>query len=377
MKIKKEKILLKDLLFSTEKIEAIASLIKEAYPAFQNLEFTTVVTERFPELELKERMVWTREGFKRFLPNDYKVATDILLDALPPICDPRKTDNDFGEFTLMTFCDFVAAYGCSLEDLDYSLNALEEITKRCSSEDSIRFFINAFPQKSLSKMEEWSKSENYHVRRLASEGSRPKLPWSQKINLSSEEVIKRVLTNLYMDPTRYVVRSVANHMNDISKDDPELVIRTLKNWKESKKQNSKEMDWLISHALRTLVKKGNPGALELLGYPSSPKIEVSQFKIQTPSVKTGSALEYSFQIESHETQNLMIDYKIHFKDKKGNLRPKVFKIKKTQVKRGEKLLITKKHPLKIMTTKKLYPGIHKVELQINGQGFEGGEFRLN
>jgi len=367
---------LRDRLFNLEKLEEIASLIKAVYPEFQDHEFTKTVFEKFPELELKERMAWIREGFKIYLPDDYKTATDILLKALPPILDPTKTDNDFGEFTLMSFCDFVAIYGCTPEHLDRSLHALEEITKRCSSEDSIRYFINAFPEESLSKISEWSKSENYHVRRLASEGSRPKLPWSQKINLDSSEVIKRVLNNLYIDPTRYVVRSVANHMNDISKTDPKLVIKTLKKWRASKKQIPKEMNWLISHSLRTLIKAGNPEALELLGYSPSPMIKVKEFKILRPKVKIGATLEFSFQIESQDDQNLMIDYKLYFKDKKGSLRPKVFKIKKTKVNKGEKLMILKKHPLKIMTTKKLYPGLHKLELQINGQPYEGGSFDL-
>lgn len=367
---------LKDRLFNPEKISFISLLISEVYPDFEKKKFTEEVLEHFPELELKDRIVWIRKCLKKYLPSDYETALTILLNALPEECDPTQSDNDFGHFILTPFSDFVAAYGCQKKQLELSLQALEEITKRVSAEDSIRYFLNAFPKETLNKMVEWSRNKNYHVRRLASEGSRPRLPWSQKVDLDSRKVISKILDNLFDDPTRYVIRSVANHLNDISKENPNLVIETLKAWQNSNKQTENEMNYLTRHALRTQIKAGNHEALNLLGYQHSANIDVSEFKILTSELKIGSTLAFSFSIHSHENTKLMIDYKLYFQSKNENQLPKVFKIKKVSMRKGETLSVTKKHPLKIMTTKKLYPGIHKLELQINGQLYEGGEFLL-
>jgi 3-methyladenine DNA glycosylase AlkC len=383
-----EKLLLKDMLFNEAKVNYLSELIKSAHPYFESLKYTKKCIKEFPKLELKARSTWMRKCLKEFLPSDYKKATNILIKALPPKCDPTKTDGDFGEFILAPVSDFIASYGCTKEHLDFSLNALEEMTMRFSVEDSIRFFISAFPKETLNKIADWSKSENYHVRRLSSEGTRPRLPWSQKVHLDDEEVITRILDNLYHDPTRYVVRSVANHLNDISKENPALVIQTLKRWQSENKthtqQSDKELDFLTRHSLRTLIKKGDTDALDLLGFHKEPQINIENFQILTEEVEIGGALEFSFEIHStnspdisaDQKENLMLDYRIHFQNKKGDLKPKVFKIKKLNFKKGDHLTITKSHPLKIMTTKKLYPGLHKVDLQINGKLYPGGEFQL-
>ncbi|MFT7183861.1 MAG: 3-methyladenine DNA glycosylase AlkC [Oceanicoccus sp.] len=376
MKPNQEKLSLKDKLFSPKRLKYLAGLIKDVYPEFELNKFITQVLAEFPKLELKARIEWIRICLKEFLPNDYESALKIILKSLPPESDPSKSDNDFGEFILTPFSDYIAAYGCSKKYLKISLEALEQTTKRFSAEDSIRYFFNAFPEETLKKMATWSKHENYHVRRLASEGSRPRLPWSQKIDLDNEEGLKKILDNLYYDKTRFVVRSVANHLNDISKTDPQLVIATLKRWQASKKQNEKEMAYLTSHALRTSIKAGNKEALALLGYQPNPKIEFKNFTIHTQFVTVGDALEFSFELEANADEKLMIDYLIHFQSKRGRLLPKVFKIKKTSIKKGTHINVAKKHPLKIMTTKKLYPGTHKIEIQINGQIHKGGEFEL-
>lgn len=367
---------LKDELFNEKKVEYLAEHIVQAYPLFDKKKFVSSTIKKFPELELKQRIEWIREQLNEYLPNGYRKAVRILLKSLPEECDPQLTDNDFGDFIFAPINDYVAYYGCSEEYIDFSLNALEEITKRFSAEDSIRYFLHAFPNETLAKIEEWATHSHYHVRRLASEGTRPRLPWSQRVSLDNTVVISRILDNLYYDKTRFVVRSVANHLNDIAKDDPELVVSTLKRWKKSGEQDEKEMQYVMQHSMRTLVKQGNTAALELLGYQANPKIEVSDFSIDTPTVAIGSAAEFSFSITAKKEENLMIDYRLYFQDKKGNLRPKVFKIKKAKIKAGETIIVQKKHPLKVMTTKKLYPGLHQIELQINGKSFGKKDFDL-
>ena len=375
MKIK-EKFSLKDELFNPKKVNQIASEIKSAYAPFEEEKFEEEVVEKFDELELKERIAYIRDMFRKYLPSDYVEATNILIKALPSELDPTKTDDDFGEFIYASYSDFVVTFGCTEEHLDFSLNALREMTKRFTVEYSIRDFINVFPTQSFKMLEACSLSENYHERRLASEGCRPKLPWGKKLNTEYSKTIF-LLDNLFLDKTRFVTRSVANHLNDIAKLDATLVIETLKRWKASKKQNEKEMAFIISHSLRTLVKDGNVEALELLGYSSNPMIEVQNFKVESLEVKVGEALEFSFEIEAQKDEALMVDYVLYFQTKAGKLTPKVHKIKKLNLKKDECISIKKKHPFKAnMTTRKLYAGEHKVVLQINGNVYGEVVFEL-
>ena len=157
-----------------------------------------------------------QECLKKYLPADYAEAVNILLKALPEPLNENRTDDDFGDFIYAPYSDFVAHYGCIEANLAFSLAALKEMTKRFSAEDAIRYFINAFPKETLKTLYAWTSDSNYHVRRLCSEGTRPKLPWSQKINIPPEDALP-ILHALFADKTRYVTRSVANHLNDIAK----------------------------------------------------------------------------------------------------------------------------------------------------------------
>lgn len=371
-----EKFSLKDELFNPKKVHQIASEIKAVYEAFEQEKFEKEVTDKFNELELKERISHICAMFAKYLPSDYVEATNILLKALPQELDPSKRDDDFGEFIYSPYSDFVATFGCTEEHLDFSLQTLREMTKRFSVEFSIRDFINTFPKQSFEMLEACSLSENYHERRLASEGCRPKLPWAKKIDTHYTKPIS-LLDKLYSDKTRYVTRSVANHLNDIAKIDAPLVVETLKRWRDSKKQDEKEMGFILSHSLRTLVKDGNVDALALLGYHSNPAIEVENFQVKSLKVKVGEALEFSFDIEAKKDEALMVDYILYFQTKAGKLNPKVHKIKKLNLKKGELKKISKNHMFKAnMSTRKLYEGEHKLVLQINGQVFDEVVFDL-
>ncbi len=359
-----EKFSLKDHLFNREKVTYLANLIKSAYPKFEDKKFIKKTVEKFPKLELKQRIDWIEKKIEEFLPDDFETSLKILLRSLPVELDPNKTDDDFGDFILASITLFVSKNGLSQKHLKKSLDALGEITKRFTVEDGIRFFINKFPEESLTQIQKWARSKNYHQRRLASEGLRQTLPWNIKINFDYRDGIN-ILNMLYTDKTRYVTRSVANHMNDISKIDAELVLKTLALWKISRKQNKKEMDFIIRHSLRTLLKQGNKQALAMLGYKKPAQISVNFGKI-SKTVKLGEKLEFNFNIKSRADQKLMISYYIYFLNKKNEFTPKIFQIKKCDVKNSEVLEISKKHMLKIMSTKKLYPGKQAVQIIING-----------
>ena len=372
----KEKFSLKDELFNSDKVHKIAVEIKAVYSAFDQKEFERDVLEAFPQLELKERIYHIRDMFAFYLPGDYREAVGILLQSLPDELDTNRSDNDFGDFIYAPYSEFVTAFGCSREELSFSLQALREITKRFSVEFAIRDFLNAYPEETFAMLEVCSLSDNYHERRLASEGLRPKLPWAKKINAEYDKALF-ILNNIFYDETRYVTRSVANHLNDISKVDPTLVIDTLQRWKVTGRQNEKEMDYIVNHALRTLVKQGNEEALVLLGYERDPKIVLSGFKLHQNEVRLGEELIFDFEIEAKEDCHLLLDYIIHFRTKSGKASPKVHKIKKLSLQAGECIGVSKKHLFRAnMSTRKLYVGEHKVELQINGKRYSLGVFNL-
>jgi len=373
---KKEKFSLKDELFNAGKVEKIAMEIKAVYSPFDTINFTQDTLDKFPKLELKERIYHIRDMLHKYLPKDYQEAVNILLQALPPELDPSKSDDDFGDFIYAPYSEYVTAYGCSEEHLAFSLQALREITKRFSVEFAIRDFINKYPVQTLVMLEACANSENYHERRLASEGLRMRLPWAKKLTIDYREPLKH-LELLYSDKTRYVTRSVANHLNDIAKVDAPLVLETLKRWKKRKKQEPKEMDFIISHSLRTLVKQGNSEALAMLGYVQNLPIEVKEVTLKSASVQVGEALEFEVEIVALDDVKLMVDYIVHFQTKAGKLSPKVHKLKKLELKKGEKIILTKKHLFRVnMSTRTLYAGEHLLEVQINGTIIHRKNFEL-
>lgn len=371
-----EKVLLKDLLFNKAKVEQIAGEIHGVHLSFQKNEFVRDVIVKFPEFELKARISWITECLKKHLPSEYKRAVGILIKALPAPNNPELSDDDFGDFIYAPYAEYVAKNGCDKEHLGFSLRAFREMTTRFSSEDAIRYFINAFPKETLKELLAWTTDSHYHVRRLCSEGTRPKLPWSQKINILVSAPLP-ILDNLFSDKTRFVTRSVANHINDISKIDPDLAIDTLTKWQKSGKQKPEEMDYIVKHALRTLIKQGNPKAMKMLGFCHAIQVSVSKFLVPQ-QVKINTALEFSFSIQSEEDSNVLIDYILYFQNRVGKLNSKkVFKLTRLALTKGEPVIVSKRHMLREhMTTRTLYPGRHEIEIQINGKRLAKESFLL-
>jgi 3-methyladenine DNA glycosylase AlkC len=366
---------LKDLLFNEAKIKRLAEEIQKVYPTFAGKQFCQKIVSAFPEQELMERIVGIRDVLFEFLPKDYLAAVKIIIAALPPPLDPAKFDNDFGEFIYAPYSYYIAKYGCSKKYLKVSLKALEEITKRFSAEAALRDFINEFPAETLAAVVRWSKAKNYHVRRLASEGTRPNLPWAKKITYDAQ-VMLPILDTLHADRTRYVTRSVANHLNDISKFDADLVIDTLKRWQKEKKQTEVELQFIIKHALRTLIKNGHSEAQALLGF-SSPKVVVKTV-LTKKQLKVGETQFFTVTVtnQGQESQSILVHYLIHFKKANGTKAPKVFLLGKKILGPKEIITLTKSHGLKPMTTRVLHSGEHLLEIKINGVSFGCYSFDL-
>ena len=243
-------------------------------------------------------------------------------------------------------------------------------------EDAIRKFINTFPEPTMLELAKWSTHKNYHVRRLVSEGTRPLLPWSGRLVIDCTDPLP-LLDTLHSDPTRYVTRSVSNHLNDIAKSHPKIVLDRLKQWKKLGRQDSVELAWMSRHALRTLVKQGHRGALQFLGFKTNPKIAVSEFQLRKTTIAPGDVLEFEFEVEAQRNESLMVDYVIDFVKADGSRSPKVHKLKQISLTKGESKRLKKRHRLLAnATTYTLYPGTHRLTLQINGGSFGSLEFEI-
>ncbi len=372
-----ERFSLKDHLFNRDTVSRLAGWFVAADAGFSADNFIEEVMAELPSLELKQRISLIADVLANYLPSDFSEAADRILPALPPPLDPNLSDDDFGEFIIAPLGEVVATRGIGPEHRQRSLILLGELTKRFSMEGAIRPFLDLYPEETMAHLTRWAEDQNYHVRRLVSEGTRPLLPWAPRIKLEPGQAIP-LLDTLHSDPTRYVTRSVANHLNDISKTDPELVIKTLRRWRKSGQQDAKELAWITRHSLRTLVKEGDPATMEFLGFSPRPDVSVDPISLlhQVP-LHIGDVLEFEFGVTARQDEKVIIDYLIDFAKEDGTTRSKVFKLKQTSVARGETKLIKKRHPLRAdATTFTLFPGTHRLTIQINGNRFASTIFEL-
>jgi 3-methyladenine DNA glycosylase AlkC len=364
---------LKDQLFNLKKTRYLAGLFASASPDFQAERFEADVMAGLLPLELKARLHWIAEVLGQHLQGPLPEVAPILLKALPPPLDPERSDDDFGDFIFAPLGEFVVARGLE-QHPELALDLLAELTQRFSMEWAIRPFLNQHQTLTLTRMQDWMRHPSYHVRRLVSEGTRPRLPWGQVVTLALTDPLA-LLDHLHSDPTRYVTRSVANHLNDIAKKDPDLVLDCLERWHALGVQQDKELNWLTAHACRGLVKSGHAKALRLLGY--DPDVEVTvNLALKARNVRIGEGVDFEMEVSCTNDVPVIVDYIITFQRPAGKTSQKVFKIRKSQLKDG-KLKINKLHRLKgDATTFKLYPGTHQLQILVNGQVRAQSSFEL-
>ena len=351
----------------------IADRVFAVYPAFARDEFVEAVAAELNSLELKQRFAWIADKLRDYLPADYPTALAILVDILDKQ-DGRFEPIEMADFKLLPIPTFVYRHG--LEQPAASLDAIYTITPYTSCEGAIRPYIIHHPELTIKRLHQWALDSNEHVRRLVSEGSRPRLPWWPQLTdlIADPSPSLALLEMLKDDPSLYVRRSVANHLNDISKDHPTLVMERMRTWKIDA---SAERLWLINHALRTLVKLGDRRALEILGYGEA-QVELSALELTSTVLQFGGELEFSFELRNcgDEAQKLMVDLVMHFLKAKGTTAPKVFKLKKQRLPAGETVSVSKKIAIRPISTRKYYPGRQRLEIQVNGQILGGADFEL-
>ena len=360
--------------FNENVVNQLAESLARAWRGFDARAFRESILSKLKLLTFGERSNLIRDTLWEHLPKDYPLALQIILKALPPQL-PTCEVTGYDGFIILPQNEFVAKYG--LEYYDLSMQALYQMTKRFSAEGAIRPFLQKYPEQTLAILSDWAENENCHVRRLVSEGTRPRLPWTMQLKafIKDPRPVLGLLEKLKTDPELMVCRSVANNLNDIAKDHPDLVVKTLKRWK---KLNNDGTQWIIRHAARTLIKQGNKDVLMVLGFDSKIGITVSKIQLDKPVVRMGGDLTFSFEIKSKskQAQNLVIDYIIHHVKASGKLAPKVFKLTKKMLNAGETLHLSKRHSFRAITTRKYYPGKHVLEIQVNGVKYGKVEFEL-
>ncbi len=358
---------LKDHLFNAETLGRLAAEYAAGLPGFDADRFLAHVLPGLEGRELMERLDWIADCIEPQLVSDFPTMADQIEAAMPAPLDPTLRDDDFGHFIHAVPGILAVRHGLSEPYLPRALDLLEAATQRFSMEFYIRPFFNAFPKPVMARLTQWAGHENYHVRRLVSEGTRPKLPWAKAISADPKDMLP-FLDQLHADPTRFVTRSVANHMNDISKGAPDLVVDTLAKWKQAGRQDAKELAWMTRHALRTLVKQGHAGAMAALGYRPDAPITVDHVTLAPDAPQIGDRATLTVTLSAPEPTPVLVDYIIWFKRPGGSESAKVHKIKQAQIVPGKPLTLTKTHVFKgNATTYSLVPGEHRLAVQVNGR----------
>jgi len=335
------------------------------YKVFNIDAFENACLHQLESLELKERVNHIINVLHQFLPNDFILKAEILT-SITQVWDFGEVNDPLKNFAAWPIIDYFSVYG--LTQPEVSLNALKKLTHLFSAEFAIRPFIIKYPELCHELFLEWIHDKSSHIRRLVSEGTRPKLPWGIQLKKFVADPTPNLvlLDHLKSDTSLYVRRSVANHLNDIAKNHPDIVINTCKKWSQLK---NKDVDWVIKHATRTLVKNGNVDVFPLLGFTEKPEILIEEFKTSESKIKLGNTIKFAFCIKSlkHEIQTLVIDYAVYFNKANNKQQAKVFKLKNIILQPHQSINLTKSFSFKAITTRKYYCGEHKIELLVNGK----------
>ncbi len=360
--------LLKEI-YSEKFLQNLSKIILPLDVNFNEKNFLKILKD-FDKQELKQRMRSISISLEKNLSGQtYQSKAIVLKHAVGDL--PR---DKMSSLALIVFPDFVEIFG--LDDFDFSMQLLEFLTEFGSSEFAVRQFLKLNKNRSLSFFKAWSRSKNYHVRRLSSEGLRPRLPWGEVLEFFKKDPseILPILENLKYDESEYVRKSVANNLNDISKDHPQVVLNLMQKWKKEKVHEG-----LIKHALRTLLKNGNKVALKIIGISCnnlSENFVIQSFSLQKEVIKISGDLRFDFVLENHLQNNkIRLEYVVYFLKQNGAHSKKNFQIITKNFAKGV-FNFSKKHSFRDLSTRKHYAGKHLISLVVNGMEVQKLEFNL-
>ena len=362
--------LLKNL-YSPLFYQRLTLALEKSLPSFNKDEFLNgIYSDSFESMELKQRMRHTSTILHNFMPMEFSKGLEVIKETIAHL-----REKGIGEDGLayMFIADYIEIYG--IEDFETSVSALEFVTQFVSCEFAVRPFILRYGEQMISTMKKWSLHQNHKVRRLASEGSRPRLPWAMGIPFLKKDpsAILPILENLKNDSSDYVRRSVANSLNDIAKDHPGVVLKTAVDWSGI----SANTDAIIKHGSRTLLKQGHPEILKHYGL-SDKGISITDFEVLTPQLSIGESLVFSFTIENQNIadQKVRLEYAVYYKKQNGQNTKKVFKISERIYPGQAKISVLRKQKFVPITTRRFYLGEHQLSLIINGIEKEILDFEL-
>lgn len=355
---------LKDVFFTNSFIEQLGAAIRQVHPTFDQAKFTGLVfDDSWEARELKEKMRHITRCLHAVLPGRYAEALPILTGIAPL----------FTGFDAMIFPDYVECYG--LDDWDLSMPALALFTQQASSEFAIRPFLAQDPERAMVYLAAWAEDENHQIRRLASEGCRPRLPWAMALPAFKKDpgLILPILEKLKGDESEFVRNSVANNLNDISKDHPELVLDICERWYGA----SPNTDWIVKRACRTLLKAGNERALRLFDFGLPAGISVEALDLDKQVLGIGDDLRFGFelQVATEKVCRVRLEYRIDYVKASGKLSPKIFQLRETDFNPGSYQL-SRKHSFQNRSTRKHFPGQHRLAIIVNGIEMAGVSFEL-
>lgn len=327
---------------------------------------------RFDDLALRQRVDLLVDALLSDVPGDSVELAAVIVAAR----DGKPRLDGWMIWPVTVAIARRAVAGGGEESFDDAMDLLASLTPRLSAEFALRIMLRTDLDRALRIVERWTGDPDPHVRRLASEGTRPYLPWAIRVPAltASPGLTLPILDALYRDESEYVRRSVANHLNDLSRDDPELVVATAGQWLEELDENTA---WVVRQGLRTLVKKGDAAALALLGYAGE-GVVVEGFRVLTPEVTYPGTLRFSAVVRNQapEPARVVIDYVIHHLRANGQQTPKTFRLATRTLAPGDRLALTRAHDFKPITTRRYYSGAHAVALQVNGRATDAAPFVL-
>jgi 3-methyladenine DNA glycosylase AlkC len=363
--------------FSKKLVGVLAQDIMRVHPAFDAKKFQEGVCASLEEQKLLQRAQHISACLHRFLPQPFPKAWDVLKASLGPELDTHELIGvGMAPFYYLPHVMFVAAYG--LEHPDVAMQAQYELTKRFSAEFSIRYFIQQNPSDVWRYLMEWKNDPNPHVRRLVSEGTRCRLPWAVRVSWLDAHLpeVVALLSYLKNDPNPMVRRSVANNLNDIGKLNPTLLTDTCHAWLQE--HPTPEMKKLVTHALRSAVKRGNPQALKVMGYGSKAKVSLTRLRCTPSKTAVGGHVRVSWLLEntSQRIQPVLVDARVGFVKANGKTSYKTFKVKTCTLQPQETSEMSLKVSLAVHTTRKPYPGKHVVEITVNGHAYGTTSFNV-
>lgn len=361
--------LLKDKYYNYNSLNELAARLKNVYHSFQAEKFVSdIMVDTWNDLELKARVRRISINLGKYLPAEYEQAVGIIDKVI------ESYPAGYNDYSLVYFPDYVELCGQGERYWDLSMSALERYTICSTAEFAVRPFILSHDERMMRQMSLWAKHENEHVRRLASEGCRPQLPWGQALPgfKNDPSPVIGILEQLKADPSLYVRKSVANNLNDISKTHPDLVVKIASEWYGK----NEHTDWIVKHGCRTLLKKGNRDALSIFGFAGVDCIIVDGFKLGDESISIGENMTFYFKVKAKKTARVRLEYGIDYLKANGKRNRKIFQISEMSLNENQEKTYMKTHAFANLSTRSHYPGIHSITLIVNGDEIETLDFEL-